>query len=160
MFLQLYDSGRLTVRWIRTWILVDDVESPNYEVLCLYIPVGSRVSLLILNPKVFHFSSFKKSSYYFPFIMLFHSLVLSFLSALVFAQSKVNATDADAAVDAAKKPAAPAFSFLYTSFVTLGGAIDYGSGPYGDRLVIPITGGNFSGPGLKGKLFIPQTIAI
>jgi hypothetical protein len=40
---------------------------------------------------------------------------------------------------------------LYTSFVTLGSTLDYGSGPYGDRVIIPITGGNFSGPGLKGE---------
>lgn len=80
--------------------------------------------------------------------MLFRSLVSSFFVALACAQ---NSSVAYATADAAKKPKAPDFDFLYTSFVTLGSTLDYGSGPYGDRVIIPITGGNFSGPGLKGE---------
>lgn len=48
-------------------------------------------------------------------------------------------------------PAPPTLNFLYTSFVDIAAPTDYGVGPYGDRAVIPITGGNFTGPKLSGK---------
>jgi hypothetical protein len=52
--------------------------------------------------------------------------------------------------DAQRTPAPPAQTFLYTSFVNLQNAVNYGLGPIGDRLVIPIVGGNFTGPKLNG----------
>jgi hypothetical protein len=78
------------------------------------------------------------------------SLVLSVFSA--FAASAATTTSANAtALDAASKaPVAPALTFLYTSFVNIGPPIDVGVGPKGDRIVIPITGGNFTGPRLSG----------
>jgi hypothetical protein len=47
-------------------------------------------------------------------------------------------------------PAPPALTFLYTSFVNITTPINVGVGPRGDRLVIPIVGGNFTGPKLAG----------
>jgi len=49
-------------------------------------------------------------------------------------------------------PPAPGLTFLYTSFVTIATPIDLGVGPHGDRLTIPITGGNFTGPRLSGTI--------
>jgi hypothetical protein len=49
-------------------------------------------------------------------------------------------------------PPAPALTFLYTSFVDIADPIDMGVGPLGDRLAIPITGGNFTGPLLSGTI--------
>jgi Protein of unknown function (DUF3237) len=51
---------------------------------------------------------------------------------------------------AAAPPAPPALNFLYTSFVNITTPIDVGLGPKGDRLAIPIVGGNFTGPKLSG----------
>jgi hypothetical protein len=42
-------------------------------------------------------------------------------------------------------PPPPALTYLYTSYVNISNPVDYGIGPYGDRLVIPIVGGNFTG---------------
>jgi hypothetical protein len=50
----------------------------------------------------------------------------------------------------ATTPKAPGLTYLYSSNVTLGTTIDYGTGPKGSRVAIPITGGTFSGPKLKG----------
>ncbi|CAJ2514035.1 Uu.00g021540.m01.CDS01 [Anthostomella pinea] len=49
-------------------------------------------------------------------------------------------------------PAPPGLAYLYTVNVTLGDAIDVGLGPKGTRIVIPITGGTFSGPKLSGNV--------
>lgn len=49
-------------------------------------------------------------------------------------------------------PPAPALTYLYTSYVDVSTPIDMGVGPLGDRLAIPITGGNFSGPLLSGTI--------
>jgi hypothetical protein len=47
-------------------------------------------------------------------------------------------------------PPVPGLNFLYTSFVNITAPTDYGLVPEGDRLVILITGGNFTGPRLNG----------
>jgi hypothetical protein len=47
-------------------------------------------------------------------------------------------------------PAAPSLTYLYSLNCTLGASLDVGGGPHGSRVVIPITGGTFSGPKLKG----------
>ncbi|KXX79902.1 hypothetical protein MMYC01_203754 [Madurella mycetomatis] len=49
-------------------------------------------------------------------------------------------------------PAAPGLTFLYSLNCTLGAAITVGGGPHGSRVVIPITGGSFSGPRLSGRV--------
>ncbi|KUJ12628.1 uncharacterized protein LY89DRAFT_559112, partial [Mollisia scopiformis] len=48
-------------------------------------------------------------------------------------------------------PKPPTFTYLYSSNVTLGPTIDYGAGPRGHRVAIPITGGTLSGPRIKGN---------
>ncbi|KAH7625832.1 hypothetical protein SMAC4_12887 [Sordaria macrospora] len=52
----------------------------------------------------------------------------------------------------APTPAPPGLNFLYSLNCTLGTAIPVGTGPRGSRIVIPITGGTFQGPKLKGKI--------
>ncbi|CAN8101346.1 unnamed protein product [Discula destructiva] len=49
-------------------------------------------------------------------------------------------------------PAAPGLTYLYTLNCTLAPRIDYGWGPKGHRVAIPIVGGNFTGPKLSGTL--------
>ena len=51
---------------------------------------------------------------------------------------------------AQKTPAAPSLTYLYSLNCTLGASLQVGGGPHGSRVVIPITGGTFSGPKLKG----------
>jgi len=48
-------------------------------------------------------------------------------------------------------PKPPGLTYLYSSNVTLGTTINYGAGPKGNRVAIPITGGVFTGPKMKGK---------
>jgi hypothetical protein len=47
-------------------------------------------------------------------------------------------------------PKPPTLTYLYTLNATLADAITIGPGPRGGRVAIPITGGTFSGPKLKG----------
>jgi hypothetical protein len=55
------------------------------------------------------------------------------------------------AVDnAVAAPKAPGLTFLYSCNATLGTTIDYGKGPKGSRVAIPITGGPVVGPRIKG----------
>ncbi|WEK46289.1 MAG: DUF3237 domain-containing protein [Candidatus Andeanibacterium colombiense] len=62
----------------------------------------------------------------------------------------VSATSASAAEQAA--PAKPALEFAFEEIVTLGHAAMPGKTPYGSRNIIPITGGTFEGPGIKGTI--------
>ena len=53
------------------------------------------------------------------------------------------------------KPAgnkAPRMEFVYEETVTLGASIHPGSTPFGERNIVPITGGTFTGPRLHGKI--------
>jgi hypothetical protein len=52
----------------------------------------------------------------------------------------------------AADPTPPGYSYLYTVNATLAPAIDIGDGPLGKRVAIPIIGGSFTGPKLKGKV--------
>lgn len=52
----------------------------------------------------------------------------------------------------ANPPAPPQLKFVYEEQVTLASAIPVGETPMGKRNIVPITGGAFSGPGLKGKI--------
>lgn len=47
-------------------------------------------------------------------------------------------------------PKTPKLTFLYSLNCTLGPSLDVGATPVGSRVVIPITGGTFSGPKLSG----------
>ncbi|PVH80794.1 hypothetical protein DL98DRAFT_357430, partial [Cadophora sp. DSE1049] len=49
-------------------------------------------------------------------------------------------------------PNAPRLTYLYTANVTLGPTIQYGDGPKGNRVAIPIIGGTFDGPKMKGTI--------
>lgn len=48
--------------------------------------------------------------------------------------------------------AAPRMEFVYEETVTLGAAIHPGATPFGERNIVPITGGTFTGPRLHGKI--------
>lgn len=47
---------------------------------------------------------------------------------------------------------APTFEFAFEETVTLGADIPAGQSAAGERNIVPITGGSFSGPGLKGTI--------
>lgn len=49
-------------------------------------------------------------------------------------------------------PPAPGLSFLYTAFADCGAGLYNTQTPKGIRTSIPIVGGNFTGPRLKGKI--------
>jgi len=46
----------------------------------------------------------------------------------------------------------PSLQFLYTSVVEIGQPLEVGNSPLGQRRIIPITGGRFSGPKLSGRI--------
>jgi hypothetical protein len=46
----------------------------------------------------------------------------------------------------------PHLEFVFEEFVTLGPSIHPGETPFGDRNIVPITGGTFSGPNIRGKV--------
>lgn len=52
----------------------------------------------------------------------------------------------------AADPPAPRLEFAFEELVTLSPAIVPGKTPYGSRNMIPITGGTFEGPGIKGTI--------
>lgn len=47
---------------------------------------------------------------------------------------------------------APRMEFVYEETVTLGASLHPGATPFGERNIVPITGGTFGGPHLKGKI--------
>ncbi|KAK4212245.1 hypothetical protein QBC37DRAFT_425304 [Rhypophila decipiens] len=51
-----------------------------------------------------------------------------------------------------KPPKPPGTTYLYTVNITGGATYPVGPGPYGNRLVVPILNGTFSGPRLKGTV--------
>ena len=57
-----------------------------------------------------------------------------------------------AAQEAPPAQAEPELELLYRSVVTLGEAIDVGETARGHRRIIPITGGTFEGPEIKGEI--------
>jgi len=50
------------------------------------------------------------------------------------------------------QPAGPETEFVMQLYVTLGSTYTVGDTPHGKRIVIPITGGTFNGPLLKGTI--------
>jgi len=48
-------------------------------------------------------------------------------------------------------PKTPGLTFLYSLNCTLGDSLPVGDVPDGNRVVIPITGGTFSGPRISGS---------
>jgi len=55
-------------------------------------------------------------------------------------------------VNAQNKDEAPQLEFAFEIKVTCDGAFTVGKTQKGDRIVIPITGGTFEGPNIKGKV--------
>ena len=53
---------------------------------------------------------------------------------------------------AADETPAPRLEFAFEEIVTLGAAASPGKTAYGSRNMIPITGGTFEGPGIKGTI--------
>jgi Protein of unknown function (DUF3237) len=53
---------------------------------------------------------------------------------------------------ASADPHAPSLDFVYEEVVTLGPSQPVGETPQGKRNIVPITGGSFQGPRLKGKI--------
>ena len=49
-------------------------------------------------------------------------------------------------------PDGPRMEFVYEEMVTLGTSLHPGATPFGERNIVPITGGTFNGPRLKGKI--------
>lgn len=49
-------------------------------------------------------------------------------------------------------PSAPTLEFAFEEIVMLGAAVPVGGTSLGNRTMIPITGGTFSGPGIKGTI--------
>jgi hypothetical protein len=49
-------------------------------------------------------------------------------------------------------PAAPRVEFVYEAVVDMGKVIPLGLSPFGERRMVPITGGTFEGPGLRGTV--------
>jgi len=49
-------------------------------------------------------------------------------------------------------PDIPHLEFVFEEFVTLGASIHPGETPFGERNIVPITGGTFSGPNIRGKV--------
>ncbi len=50
------------------------------------------------------------------------------------------------------KAPAPHLAFVFEEYVTLGKSIHPGATPFGDRNIVPITGGVFYGPKIRGKV--------
>ena len=46
----------------------------------------------------------------------------------------------------------PRTEFVYEAIVDVASSVDLGMGPLGQRRMVPILGGNFEGPGLRGKV--------
>lgn len=53
---------------------------------------------------------------------------------------------------APKQVDGPRMEFVYEETVTLGASLHPGATPFGERNIVPITGGTFTGPRLKGKI--------
>jgi hypothetical protein len=49
-------------------------------------------------------------------------------------------------------PDAPRTEFVYEAIVDIAPLVALGDSPFGERRIVPIVGGTFSGPGLRGKV--------
>jgi len=53
---------------------------------------------------------------------------------------------------AMSEPTRPEFEFMFAAAVTVGAPLDLGDVGKGARRMVPITGGDFSGPNIRGKV--------
>ena len=76
--------------------------------------------------------------------------------AALVAATSARAQDAAGAITTANSAAFPVVlprtEFVYESVVDIAPALPLGMSPYGERRMVPITGGTFEGPGLRGKV--------
>jgi hypothetical protein len=103
-------------------------------VFCFY----KRQLLSRLDSTFAYHSHSTKSSCYYIFTMRFFSTI-----ALLVGAASVQAQNITI-------PPSPGLTFLYTAFVICDTPIQY-EAPNGGRQVIPIVGGNFTGPRLSGN---------
>lgn len=75
-----------------------------------------------------------------------------FLHTLAGAAAIVVATGPVHAQQAASPPAAPVLEFAFEEIVTLAADIPVGRTALGERNIVPITGGTFEGPGIRGTI--------
>jgi len=71
-------------------------------------------------------------------------VAISFAGIVYGQQANSNSTSSETDV--------PHLEFVFEEFVTLGAGIHPGETPFGDRNIVPITGGVFSGPNIRGKV--------
>lgn len=64
----------------------------------------------------------------------------------------ITATGASATAPGTADPAAPKMEFVLEEVVTLGPVTSMGDSSHGGRTIIPITGGHFEGPKMKGEV--------
>src|SRR5277367_4895355 len=77
--------------------------------------------------------------------LLIAALVAAVFTTLAYAQqAKSNSTGS--------QKDTPHLEFVFEEFVTLGASIHPGETPFGERNIVPITGGTFSGPNIQGKV--------
>lgn len=67
------------------------------------------------------------------------------------AEDLANCTD-NARMNATLRPPAPHLEFLYDAVVEVAPRVDLGEAPLGHRFIVPITGGRFEGPRLRGSV--------
>ncbi len=79
------------------------------------------------------------------------ALALSILCAPSVAAAQTT-TQAAAQTTQAATPPAPTLEFIFEEIVTLGPDTKVGTTPWGERNIVPITGGTFAGPRIKGKI--------
>lgn len=79
-------------------------------------------------------------------------LVLAALAAAGAARAQAQAQAQAQAPSGGTPPPAPVLEHVFSELVTLGPASSPGTTAYGGRTIIPITGGTFEGPGIKGTI--------
>jgi hypothetical protein len=72
--------------------------------------------------------------------------------ALVFLCALFGTWNASGQAAPKHEPAAPQLRFVFEEQVTLAPNVPVGETPIGKRNIVPITGGTFAGPGLRGKV--------
>ena len=80
------------------------------------------------------------------------ALALTILCVSARANAQGNTQAAAQATNQATTPPAPTLEFVFEEIVTLGTDTKVGTTPWGDRNIVPITGGTFAGPRIKGKI--------
>ena len=83
--------------------------------------------------------------------------LLTGLAGLATAASPALAQDTSTSTSAAIPVVPPRTEFVYESIVDIAPALQLGVSPYGDRRMVPIAGGTFEGPGLRGKVMAGGT---